>query len=98
MEAMTAAGHPLDTLRLRAFPFHDSVADFIDAHDFVFVVEQNRDAQMRTLLVTELGLDPARLVPVLHYDGTPVTARFIARAIGDHLAALKVTPMRKQAS
>jgi 2-oxoglutarate ferredoxin oxidoreductase subunit alpha len=98
MEVLTAEGHPLDTLRLRAFPFHDSVADFIEAHDFVFVVEQNRDAQMRTLLVTELGLDPARLVPVLHYDGTPVTARFIARAIGDHLAALKVAPLRKQAS
>jgi len=98
MEAMTAAGHPLDALRLRAFPFHESVSDFIDEHDFVFIVEQNRDAQMRTLLVTELGIDPARLVPVLHYDGTPVTARFIARAVGDHLAALKVTPMRKQAS
>ena len=44
------------------------------------------------------GIDPARLVPVLHYDGTPITARFIARAIGEHLAALKVTPLRKQAS
>ncbi len=98
MEAITASGHPLDAMRLRAFPFHESVADFIDGHDFVFIVEQNRDAQMRTLIVNELGIDPARLVPVLHYDGTPVTARFIARAIGDHLAALKVTPMRRQAS
>ncbi len=78
------AGHPLDMMRLRAFPFPESVADFIDEHDFVFVVEQNRDAQMRTLLVNELGIDPARLVPILHYDGTPITARFIARAIGDH--------------
>jgi 2-oxoglutarate ferredoxin oxidoreductase subunit alpha len=98
IEALTAAGHPLDTMRLRAFPFHERVADFIDEHDFVFVVEQNRDAQMRTLLVNELGIDPARLVPVLHYDGTPVTARFIAHAIGDHLGALKVAPLRKQAS
>ena len=98
IEALTAAGHPLDTMRLRAFPFHERVADFIDEHDFVFVVEQNRDAQMRTLLVNELGTDPARLVPVLHYDGTPVTARFIAHAIGDHLAALKVAPLRRQAS
>jgi 2-oxoglutarate ferredoxin oxidoreductase subunit alpha len=98
MEAITASGHPLDMMRLRAFPFHESVADFIDEHDFVFVVEQNRDAQMRTLIVNELGIDPARLVPILHYDGTPVTARFIARAIGDHLSALKVTPFRKAAS
>ncbi len=96
METISAAGHPLDLLRLRAFPFHESVADFIDEHDFVFVVEQNRDAQMRTLIVNELGVDPARLVPILHYDGTPVTARFVARAIGDHLAALKVTPLRKK--
>jgi len=98
MEALAAAGHPLDTMRLRAFPFHESVADFIDGHDFVFVVEQNRDAQMRTLIVNELGVDPARLVPVLHYDGTPITARFIARSVGSHLDALKVAPLRRQAS
>ena len=54
---------------------------FIADHDLVFVVEQNRDAQLRTLLVNECGIDPSRLVPVLHYDGTPITARFIARAI-----------------
>jgi len=47
----------------------------------VFVVEQNRDGQMRSLLVNEFGIDPARLVAVLHYDGTPITARFIAGAI-----------------
>ena len=52
--------------------------DFIADHDFVFVVEQNRDAQMRTLMVNECGIDPVRLVPILHYDGTPITARFIA--------------------
>ena len=68
-------------MRLRAFPFPDSVAEFIAAHDKVFVVEQNRDAQMRTLLINELDIDPARLVPVLHYDGTPITARFITDAI-----------------
>jgi 2-oxoglutarate ferredoxin oxidoreductase subunit alpha len=50
------------------------------------------------LLVNELNLDPVRLVPILHYDGTPITARFIANAIGDHLDALKVTPLRKVVS
>jgi 2-oxoglutarate ferredoxin oxidoreductase subunit alpha len=53
------------------------VPEFIAAHDTVFVVEQNRDAQMKSMLVNELQVDPARLVSVLHYDGTPITARFI---------------------
>jgi 2-oxoglutarate ferredoxin oxidoreductase subunit alpha len=92
---LNADGNHLDMLRVRAFPFHHSVEDFIADHDFVFVVEQNRDAQLRTLIVNECGVDPARLVPILHYDGTPITARFIAGAIGDRLDALKVTPLRK---
>ena len=75
----------LDALRLRAFPFPDAVAEFIAAHDTVFVVEQNRDAQMHSLLVNELDIDPARLARVLHYDGTPITARFIASAIAKRM-------------
>ncbi|MGR4871797.1 2-oxoacid:acceptor oxidoreductase subunit alpha [Variovorax sp. LARHSF232] len=76
-------GVHLDALRLCAFPFGDSVAKFLETHGQVFVVEQNRDAQMRSLLVNELGIAPERLVPVLHYDGTPITARFIAKAISE---------------
>ncbi len=98
IETLAADGHDLDMLRVRAFPFHQDVASFIADHDFVFVVEQNRDAQMRTLIVNELGIDPVRLVPVLHYDGTPITARFIAKEIGDRLDRLKVSPLRKVAS
>ena len=79
---LEADGLVLDTLRVRAFPFADSVAQFITAHETVFVVEQNRDAQLRSMLVNEFGIDPARLVPILHYDGTPITARFIAREMG----------------
>jgi 2-oxoglutarate ferredoxin oxidoreductase subunit alpha len=90
-----AAGHSVDRLRVRAFPFHSSVTSFIADHDFVFVVEQNRDAQLRSLIVNECNIDPVRLVPVLHYDGTPITARFIARAISERLDTLKITPMRK---
>jgi 2-oxoglutarate/2-oxoacid ferredoxin oxidoreductase subunit alpha len=92
---LKAGGHQLDVLRVRAFPFHHSVDDFIADHDFVFVVEQNRDGQLRSLIINECAIDPARLVPILHYDGTPITARFIARAIGERLGALKVTPLRK---
>jgi len=87
-------GNRLDMLRVRAFPFHQDVTEFIVEHDFVFLVEQNRDAQLRSLIVNECGIDPVRLVPILHYDGTPITARFIAGAIGEHLDALKVTPLR----
>src|ERR1700710_2724452 len=90
-----ARGHQLDRLRIRAFPFHSSVASFLADHDFVYVVEQNRDAQLRQLIVNENGIDPVRLVPILHYDGTPITARYIAGAIGDHQDQLKVTPLRK---
>ena len=78
-------GLHLDTMRIRAFPFSDEVVDFITSHDQVFVVEQNRDAQLRSLLVNECAIDPARLISVLHYDGTPVTARFITAAISERL-------------
>ncbi|TDR43317.1 2-oxoglutarate ferredoxin oxidoreductase subunit alpha [Tahibacter aquaticus] len=78
-------GLPLDILRIRAYPFPDSVREFIDAHDAVYVVEQNRDAQLRSLIVNEFDIDPARVPAVLHYDGTPITARYIARAIAERM-------------
>jgi 2-oxoglutarate ferredoxin oxidoreductase subunit alpha len=83
--ALEAEGLHLDTLRLRAFPFSDEVIEFVNAHDEVFVVEQNRDAQMRMLLVNECAIDPARFISILHYDGTPITARFITGAIAERL-------------
>ena len=86
LDVLGEAGIHLDALRLRAFPFPAIVAQFIAAHDKVFVVEQNRDAQMRSMIINELDIDPARLVRVLHYDGTPITARFIAGAINSKLA------------
>jgi 2-oxoglutarate/2-oxoacid ferredoxin oxidoreductase subunit alpha len=87
-EAMAMLGDRqihLDTMRIRAFPFSKEVEDFISAHDKVFVVEQNRDAQMRSLLVNECGIDPARLVPILNFDGFPVTARTLTEMISEHL-------------
>ncbi len=79
----------VDALRLRAFPFPDRVREFIHAHDQVFVVEQNRDAQLRSLLINEFDIDPARLIAVLHYDGTPITARFIVRAMRKRMSAIQ---------
>jgi 2-oxoglutarate ferredoxin oxidoreductase subunit alpha len=88
-------GVHLDLLRVRGFPFHNDVKSFISDHDQVFVVEQNRDAQLRTLLINELEIDPAKLTRVLHFDGTPITARFIADAIADKADERKVVPFRK---
>ena len=87
LAALEGRGLHLDTLRLRAFPFSDEVVDFINAHDQVFLIEQNRDAQMRTLLVNECAIDPARFISILHYDGTPVTARFVIDAIAERMKA-----------
>jgi 2-oxoglutarate ferredoxin oxidoreductase subunit alpha len=95
LEALEARGIHLDTLRLRAFPFHDDVLDFIRDHEKVFVIEQNRDAQMRSLITIEGEIDPAKLVPILHYDGTPITARFIVKAITDMLNVVTLAPLRK---
>jgi 2-oxoglutarate/2-oxoacid ferredoxin oxidoreductase subunit alpha len=97
LTTLAAQGIHVDTLRVRAFPFHDAVADFIAAHEQVFVIEQNRDAQLRSLLVNELVVDPAKLMPILHYDGTPITARFIVGELGHKLAMFNVTPIRKVA-
>ena len=95
-EALHALGNQglhVDALRLRAFPFPESVTDFIAAHDQVFVVEQNRDAQMLKLIVNECAIDPARFISILHYDGAPVTARFVIKAIAE-----RMTMIRKEAA
>ena len=97
LEALEEQGIHLDALRIRAFPFADEVVDFIQRHEQVFLVEQNRDAQLRTLVMNECGVDPAKIVAVLHYDGTPITARFITREISSRLAPLKVAPLREVA-
>ncbi len=98
LDVLTAQGVNLDAMRLRAFPFPQSVDDFIAEHDKVFVVEQNRDAQMHGMLVNELSVDPARLVKVLHYDGTPITARFISQAIGKNLQPAELSIALKEAA
>jgi 2-oxoglutarate ferredoxin oxidoreductase subunit alpha len=97
LEHLQGEGMQIDALRVRGFPFADEVFDFIREHDLVFVVEQNRDAQLRTLLVNEGGVDPATLPSIRHYDGTPITARFIASAIADVMAGPKTSKQRETA-
>ncbi len=87
LDLFAQAGIHVDSLRLRAFPFGPEVLAFIESHDQLFVVEQNRDAQMRALLVNELEVAPGRLVPILHFDGTPITAGFIVSTISQALEA-----------
>jgi 2-oxoglutarate ferredoxin oxidoreductase subunit alpha len=98
IEDLAAADVHVDTLRLRAFPFAHAVEEFIKAHDRVFVVEQNRDAQLRTLLINELEINPEKLIAILHYDGTPITGRFIMHSIASRIQAENVVPIKKGAA
>ena len=72
MNLLKSRGIQLDTMRIRAFPFCEDVVNFINDHEQVFLVEQNRDGQMRSLLITECEIDPAKIVPILNYDGFPI--------------------------
>lgn len=96
IDYLAAEGLAVDSCRIRAFPFHQSIEDFIEQHETVFMVEQNRDAQMRSLLVNDCEIDPKRLIPVLSYDGMPITARFIQSKINEHMKDVKVTPLRQK--
>jgi 2-oxoglutarate ferredoxin oxidoreductase subunit alpha len=98
LDVLAERGIHVNALRVRGFPFPDEIADFVASHPWVFVIEQNRDAQLKTLLVNEAKVNPARLLPVLHYDGTPITARFIVEQITQHAGARTVVPFRKAAS
>lgn len=75
-----------DAMRIKAFPFNSSVDEFIRSHERIFVIEQNRDAQMRSLLMIELNADPKKLVSVLNYDGMPITADNIIKQIRSNLS------------
>ncbi len=85
VEILAEEGFPIDTMRIRAFPFHESLDQFIHDHDLVFVIEQNRDGQMRQLIMNECQITPDKLTSVLNYSGTPITARTIAGRIRETL-------------
>jgi 2-oxoglutarate ferredoxin oxidoreductase subunit alpha len=85
-------GVAINSLRIRAFPFQQEVMDFIRQHDLIFVIEQNRDGQMRTLLINEGNLDPAKLVAITNYDGLPVASRYLFRALDTALQERGLLP------
>ena len=91
LNVLAENGIHVNALRVRGFPFAEELNDFVASHPWVFVIEQNRDAQLKTLLVNEAKLNPSRLLSVLHYDGTPITARFIAGEIAVLSATAQVT-------
>jgi len=95
LESLSQNGIFVNALRVRAFPFQDEIFDFVQSHSKVFVVEQNRDAQLKTLLVNDAGINPASLISVLHYDGTPITSRYITEEISRIVTALNVRPIKK---
>lgn len=84
-DRLAEQGVPLDYLRLRAFPFGPEVTDFLREHDTVFVVEQNRDAQMKSLLTLETSGFADRLISILHYNGMPIPGECVVQAVSAHL-------------
>ena len=85
-------------MRVRGFPFDTLVREFLDAHELNFVVEQNRDAQLRRLLVTETEVDPSRLRSVLDYGGFPLSAAFVAGEVNDRLGLVPEEPTARPAA
>jgi len=85
-DTLSESGIHLNYLRVKAFPFNDQVQSFLDNHDRIYVVEQNRDAQLRSLLALETDVDSHKLIPILHYNGLPINAQFLVAEIGEDMA------------
>lgn len=95
MDRLKKSNIALDSMRLRSFPFSPEVKEFIDAHEEVYIVEQNRDGQMRSLIINELEIVPQKLISILNYDGVPITADAILAEINTHMTD---NEMKMQAS
>jgi 2-oxoglutarate/2-oxoacid ferredoxin oxidoreductase subunit alpha len=90
LDQLERDGVQVNALRIRAFPFTREIISFCAMHDRVFVVEQNRDAQMRSLLMTEANVPGTKLIPALNYDGMPMTAAFVRGAVLKELKPAQV--------
>ena len=87
-DQLESAGIPVDVMRIRGFPFGAEVQAFIDEHERTFVIEQNRDAQLRSLLTIELGVPRDDLTPILDYGGMPLTAKVVVDAVSTAVAGV----------
>ncbi|MEZ5564753.1 MAG: 2-oxoacid:acceptor oxidoreductase subunit alpha [Gammaproteobacteria bacterium] len=83
---LSDAGVNLNYMRVKAFPFGKAVQEYLDSHDRIYVVEQNRDAQLRSLLLLETRVDPNKLISILHYDGLPILASSVVDGVNEDLA------------
>lgn len=92
LDGLEAEGIKINTCRIKSFPFHPDIGQFIDQHDTVFVIEQNRDGQMRTLLINEFNFGTDKLHSILNIDGMPIRARRIKRKIERMLNGESVSP------
>jgi 2-oxoglutarate ferredoxin oxidoreductase subunit alpha len=81
LDLLAREGIAIDYMRVRGFPFVDDVRTFLESHEVTFVVEQNRDAQLRSLLLLETGIDPARLESVRYYAGFPMSAHHVIAGV-----------------
>jgi len=86
LDRLAAQSIALNYCRARAFPFSDAIKEFVDKHDVVYVVEQNRDAQLRSLLILDCDMDPAKLVPLLHYNGMPLNPGFVVKKVLENIS------------
>ena len=97
LDYLAEEGVYIDAMRVRSFPFNEEVEAFIDSHERTFVIEQNRDSQLRTLLMAEFEFGPDKLKSVLCFDGTPISARNIRKQILQQIPGSNVTPLRREA-
>ena len=86
LDVLAREGTEVNYLRVRGFPFSQQVEEFLAHHEQVFVVEQNRDAQLKSLLLLETNVDRNKLISILHYGGMPIDSRGIVSGISDALA------------
>lgn len=91
LDSMAKKGIHLDTMRIRAFPFHNEVKEFIDAHERVYIIEQNRDAQLKSLLKIECNVNEQQMLSILNYNGVLITAQHIEQAILESMSASAAT-------
>ena len=91
LDSLAKKGISLDTLRIKSFPFHENIKEFIDGHDLVYVIEQNRDAQLKSLLKIELNTNEDQVNSILSYNGMLITSQHIEREILKSMPTLEVT-------
>ncbi len=92
LDGLEAEGTKINTCRIKSFPFHPDIGRFIEEHDKIFVIEQNRDGQMRSLLINEFNMGTEKMQSILNIDGMPIRARRIKRKIERMLNGEKVSP------